>query len=142
MMPLPAIGGFCLLLALAYAIIVWGCGVLWFAPIAGSYVIVFGQPDSPMARVRSLVGGHLLAFAAGAMARALALDPNIGILLATCAAFTLMVSFDCIHSPAGATSAAVILSGSPMPGSALALMAGLALALAAKWGLRHWVWRR
>lgn len=142
MMPLPAIGGFCLLLALAYAIVVWGCGVLWFAPIAGSYVIVFGQPDSPMARVRSLVGGHLVAFAAGAMARALTPDPDVAIVLATCAAFTLMMSFDCIHSPAGATSAAVILSGSSMYGSALALLAGLTLALMAKWGLRQRASRR
>lgn len=137
MMRLQAISGFCSVLALAYAFVVWECGLLWFAPIAGSYVIVFGQPDSPMARVRSLAGGHLVAFAAGAAMCSLTPDTNVSVMLATCAAFAMMVALDCVHSPAGATPAAVILSGSSMRGSAVALVAGVALALAAKWALQH-----
>lgn len=133
MMPLRAIGGFCALFTLAYAFVVWQCGLLWFAPIAGTYVIVFGQPDSPMARGRCLIGGHLLAFAAGAALRALTPDPSLAVVLATCAAFALMLLLDCVHSPAGATSAAVILSSSPVAGSALALGAGLGLALIVRW---------
>lgn len=127
-----AIGGFCLLLALAYACIVWQCGLRWFAPVAGSFVIVFGQPESPMARGRCLVGGHLCAFAAGAMMQLLAEDANSAILLATCLSFALMMLFDCVHSPAGATSAVVVLSSSPLLQSATALGVGVALALAAK----------
>lgn len=41
---------------------------LLLASIGGSAVIVFGMPDSPMARARSLYGGHAVGIAAGFVA--------------------------------------------------------------------------
>jgi CBS-domain-containing membrane protein len=127
-----AVCAFCSVIALAYWLSVSRGGWAWFAPVAGSCVIAFGQPDSRMARKRSVIGGHLCAFVAGALMRCLAPHDGAAIVAGTCIAFAAMLLLDCLHSPAGATPAAVYLSPAPLPEVAAALCVGLGLTVLAQ----------
>ena len=123
---------FCCVIALAYWIIVCHGGWIWFAPLAGSCVIAFGQPESPMARTRNMIGGHLCAFAVAAFMRSLMPHEGVAIVAATCIAFALMLTLDCLHSPAGATPACVCLSTAPLQETATVLGVGLGLTVVAQ----------
>jgi len=122
-----AICGFFCLIALACGIIAGRVSWVWFAPVAGSCFVAFGQPESRMARKRNVIGGHVCAFAVGGLTRWLVLDQGIAIVAATCITFALMLLLDCLHSPAGATPAGVCLSSSTLPEVAAVLSIGLGM---------------
>ncbi|KJK26401.1 hypothetical protein UB46_00030 [Burkholderiaceae bacterium 16] len=80
-----------------------------------------------MAKKKNMIGGHLCAFAVAALMRSLMLDDGVAIVAATYITFWLMLTLDCLHSPAGATPACVYLSKAPLPETAAVLCIGLGL---------------
>lgn len=83
---------------------------LLLASIGGSAVIVFGMPDSPMARPKSLYGGHIIGLLAGYGAL-LAGRGDYAVAAAVGLALVAMLLTDTVHSPAGADPIIVAVSG-------------------------------
>lgn len=83
---------------------------LLLASIGGSAVIVFGMPDSRMARPRSLYGGHAFGLAAGFVAVMLGRS-DYAVAAAVAVALVAMLVTDTVHSPAGADPIIVATSG-------------------------------
>ena len=83
-----------------------------FTLLLGSFgataVLVFGAPAVPFSQPRNVVGGHLLAAAAGVAAQQLLTlpmgTPALAAPVAVSAAITLMASTGTIHPPAGGTA--------------------------------------
>lgn len=142
MRSIQALFAFCCVIALAYWIIVRHGGWIWFAPLAGSCIIAFVQPESLMAKKKNMIGGHLCAFAVAALMRSLMLDEGVAIVTATCITFGLMLALDCVHSPAGATPACVYLSTAPLPETAAVLCIGLGLTVLGQSLMRRLTKRR
>jgi hypothetical protein len=69
--------------------------------------------------------------------RSLMLNDGVAIIAGTCIAFSVMLLLDYLHSPAGATPAAVYLSPSPLPEVAAVLCVGLGLMIAAQLFLKR-----
>lgn len=101
--------------------------VFAFASLGGSAAIVFAMPDSPMARARSLFGGHAIASGVGLLFNAtLGTDAwSIGIAMAT--ALVAMQLTRTIHSPAGADPIIIMTAEMGPPMVMLNLAVGLAL---------------
>ncbi len=106
----------CLALALFLASLICRSGgtMLLFAPLAGTAAVVFGAPDSAIARLRAPLGGHLMCGAVGLFC--LSIAPAGGlcttVVFASAIAFLLMLCSDTMHSPAGATPAALASAAS------------------------------
>jgi len=83
---------------------------LLLASIGGSAVIVFGMPDSRMARPRSLYGGHAIGLAAGFLA-VVAGRSDYAVAGAVALALVAMLLTDTVHSPAGADPIIVATGG-------------------------------
>jgi CBS-domain-containing membrane protein len=98
---------------------------LLLASIGGSAVIVFGMPDSPMARPRSLYGGHLVGLLAG-YAAVVAGRSDYAVAAAVAVALVVMLVTDSVHSPAGADPIIVATSGA---GPELLVIAAVLLVL-------------
>jgi CBS-domain-containing membrane protein len=84
------------------------------ASLGGSCVILFGMPDSEMARPRSLFGGHLIAGAIGLAFLRLGYDRFGGtmeawMVAAVATALVAMMATHTIHSPAGANAVVIFL---------------------------------
>lgn len=104
---------------------------LLLASIGGSAVIVFGMPDSRMARARSLYGGHAVGIAAGFVAVLLGRS-DYAIAGAVAVSLIVMLLTDTVHSPAGADPIIVASAGA---GPELLLIAAALLALTHLLGL-------
>jgi len=98
---------------------------LLLASIGGSAVIVFGMPDSRMARPRSLYGGHVIGIAAGFLAVLLGRS-DYAVAAAVALALIAMLLTDSVHSPAGADPIIVANAGA---GPEFVLVAAVLLAL-------------
>lgn len=115
---------------------------LLFAPLAGTAVIVFSAPNSAMARWRAAMGGHSLSGAIGLLCASLAPAAGVGcaVVVASTVAFLAMLCSDTVHSPAGATPAALAgvggLGGVPVSALFHLLIALLTILLIARLG-RH-----
>lgn len=83
---------------------------LLLASIGGSAVIVFGMPDSRMARPRSLYGGHAIGLAAGFLAVLMGRS-DYAVAAAVALALVAMLLTETVHSPAGADPIIVATSG-------------------------------
>jgi CBS-domain-containing membrane protein len=83
---------------------------LLFPPLVGTAVIVFGAPNTPMARWRAALGGHVLSASIGMVCMRLCTSDNLGLVLVvgSACAFLLMLCTDTLHSPAGATPTALV----------------------------------
>ncbi|WP_439575149.1 HPP family protein [Phreatobacter sp.] len=104
---------------------------LMLASIGGSAVIVFGMPDSRMARPRSLFGGHAVGIAAGFVAVMLGRS-DYAVAAAVALALVVMLMTDTVHSPAGADPIIVAANGA---GPEFLLIAAALLALTHVMGL-------
>lgn len=98
---------------------------LLLASIGGSAVIVFGMPDSRMARPRSLYGGHAIGIAAGFLAVLLGRSDH-AVAAAVALALIAMLLTDRVHSPAGADPIIVAKAGA---GPEFVLVAAVLLVL-------------
>lgn len=100
--------GACLAIAITGGLSVLS-GIPWLmAPFGASCVLAFGLPESPLAQPRAIIGGHLVATAAGLLVSTL-LGPNwLSYAIGVCLALALMQLSRTVHAPAGANPIIVI----------------------------------
>ena len=73
---------------------------LTLVPFTASLVLLATMPGSPAARLRAMIGGHLISAIVGLMALKLLGAGPSALALAICAAVFLMLSLDMLHPPA------------------------------------------
>jgi CBS-domain-containing membrane protein len=108
--------------------------LLLIAPFGASCVLVFALPQSPLAQPRNVIGGHLIATAAGLAVFAWLGAGPISFGLAVGAAIAAMQLTRTLHPPAGADPIIVILSKAAWPflfspvlaGAVIIVIAGVA----------------
>jgi CBS-domain-containing membrane protein len=83
--------------------------LLFIPPFGSSCVLTFAAWESPLAQPRNVIGGHLIAAAAGLGVSRLLGNQPVSLALAVGLAIALMVLTKTIHPPAGATPFAIIL---------------------------------
>ncbi|NIK69402.1 HPP family protein [Paenibacillus sp. BK720] len=106
----PAIGAFAAVLILFLFENTTGLALL-MAPFGASCVIVFALPDSPLAKPRNVIGGHVISTFTG-LAFLHAFGQHAWTLAAAVAlSIVLMQVTKTIHPPAGADPLVVILAG-------------------------------
>ncbi|NMM40270.1 HPP family protein [Pseudoalteromonas arctica] len=99
------------LLVLAYLESVGNYGMWLMAPFGATAVLVFGVPQSPLAKAKNVIVGHFLTALIGVtFVSFLGSDP-ISIALATGFAITAMMLTDTIHPAAGANPILIIVTG-------------------------------
>ncbi|MBD3921933.1 HPP family protein [Paenibacillus sp. PR3] len=81
------------------------------APFGASCVIVFALPDSPLARPRNVIGGHMISALTGLIVYHAFGNHIWSIALAVALSVYLMQVTGTIHPPAGADPIVVILAG-------------------------------
>ena len=74
---------------------------LMMVPFATSIVLVMGAPESPPARTRAVIGGHLISASVGVVCTALLGDGVWASALGVGIAIGLMQAADAFHPPAG-----------------------------------------
>ncbi len=90
-------------------------GIPWLmAPFGASCVLAFGVPDSPLAQPRAIVGGHLVATAAGLAVGAMLGDGWVACALGVGLALAAMQVTRTVHAPAGADPLLVIAAHAPV----------------------------
>jgi CBS-domain-containing membrane protein len=122
-------GAFLTILLLA-ELTAWAGVPLLIAPFGASCVLVFALPQSPLARPRNVIGGHLISATIGLLALQV-LGPSplayaVSVGLATMA----MVLTDTVHPPAGANPIVVILAGAGWSFLLTPVLAGTVLIVA------------
>lgn len=85
--------------------------MLLMAPFGASCVIVFVLPDSPLARARNIIGGHLISTGVGLMMLHLFGNSTWSIAVSVGLSILLMQLTRTVHPPAGADPLVVMLSG-------------------------------
>ncbi len=100
---------------------------LLFGPFGASAVLAFGASDSPLSRPRSIVGGHLIAAAAGVALTGLLGPGWWAAALGVGLAIALMLATDTLHAPAGANPVLVALGGADWSFLAMPILPGALL---------------
>lgn len=116
---------------------------LIMAPFGASCVLLFSLPDSPLARPKNVLGGHLLTACIGLLIGLLPLPVEVQMALATGLAIALMQGLNVIHPPAGANPLLILMTGQEpaflwqtvLPGTLLLM----ALAYGFQWLRRRWL---
>ncbi|BDF93910.1 HPP family protein [Pseudoalteromonas sp. KAN5] len=99
------------LLVLAYLESLGNYGIWLMAPFGATAVLVFGVPQSPLAKAKNVIVGHFLTALIGVVfVNFVGVDP-VSIAVATGLAITAMMLTDTIHPAAGANPILIILSG-------------------------------
>lgn len=88
-----------------------GYGIWLMAPFGATAVLVFGVPQSPLAKPKNVIIGHLLTAFVGVLFVTYVGDSSISIALAVGVAITLMMLTDTVHPAAGANPILIILTG-------------------------------
>ena len=84
---------------------------LLMAPFGATMVLVFGLPDSPLAKPKNVIGGHMLtAFIGVICAQLLPVSPE-SLAVATGFGISLMILTKTTHPPAGANPLLIMLTG-------------------------------
>ena len=84
---------------------------LLMAPFGATMVLVFGLPDSPLAKPKNVIGGHILtAFIGVVCAQLLPVSPE-SLAVATGLGISLMILTKTTHPPAGANPLLIMLTG-------------------------------
>jgi len=147
MSPLPiryllAASGVLLALGLCIFLLRWTEHPWLLASLGGSCVILFGMPESEMARPQSLFGGHLIAAVAGLALNELYLrigGPSEAWQVAAVAiALVLMMLTRTIHSPAGANPIVIFAENADWSFLVAPLAVGLVVLFATQLLVRRW----
>jgi CBS-domain-containing membrane protein len=99
--------------------------------LGGSCVILFGMPESVMARPRSLIGGHVIGSAVGIAFGQIFGSADWVMAAAVATALLVMQMTKTIHSPAGADPIIAVASGASWSFLVQPIAIGLAVLLAA-----------
>lgn len=107
---IPGLGGF---LAIWFAISFGDLATIpsVMAPLGATCVIAFVLPDSPLARPRNIIGGHVVSALVGLVMLHTAGAHPWSIALAVGLAILMMQLTDTLHPPAGANPLVVMLTG-------------------------------
>lgn len=84
---------------------------LLIAPFGATCVLVFALPQSPLARPRNVIGGHLLSSAAGLAVLSALGDGPVAFGVAAGLAIVAMQATETLHPPAGADPILVLATG-------------------------------
>lgn len=100
--------------ALAIGVLGW-LNLSWhtalvMAPFGASCVLLFSLPESPLARPKNVLGGHLLTASVGLIISLLPLPAEVQMALATGLAIALMQGLNLIHPPAGANPLLILMT--------------------------------
>jgi CBS-domain-containing membrane protein len=106
-------------------------------------LLLFGFPDGPFSKPKSVIGGHLLSSAVG-LVFLHTLGPSWWAMAAAAAsAAMLMMATDTVHPPAGSNPVIVFLGLSDWSFLVLPTLAGACLLVLVSWVYRrvimHWV---
>lgn len=96
----------------------WAETPLLMAPLGASAVLLFAAPESPLARPRNQIGGHMIAAMVGLLAIMLPYEGIWVCAAAVAVTVMLMMIFGVEHPPAGAVPLVMIL-GKVEPGFVL-----------------------
>ncbi|MBL0546782.1 HPP family protein [Aeromonas jandaei] len=115
---------------------------LVMAPFGASCVLLFSLPDSPLARPKNVLGGHLLTACIGLVIGMLPLPAEVQMAIATGLAIALMQGLNILHPPAGANPLLILMTGQEpaflwqtvLPGTLLLM----ALAYGFQWLRQKW----
>jgi CBS-domain-containing membrane protein len=83
---------------------------LLMAPFGATLVLIFATPDSPLAKPRNVIGGHLLAAAVALVLLHLFGHDALVTAAAVALSILLMIRTHTIHPPAGATALVVMMT--------------------------------
>ncbi|WP_105201314.1 HPP family protein [Pseudoalteromonas sp. T1lg10] len=85
--------------------------MLWLmAPFGATTVLVFGVPNSPLARAKNVILGHLVTAFIGVVFSLYAPITPLSMAIATGLAVSLMLVSDTTHPPAGANPVLIMLA--------------------------------
>jgi CBS domain-containing membrane protein len=80
-------------------------------PLAGTVMIVYVQPHSPVAQPWPVVGSYLLSCLVGLLCAAANLPPPLSAALAVACSIWLMLRLQCVHPPGAAMALLLVLDG-------------------------------
>lgn len=107
--------------------------VLLIAPFGASCVLLFVLPQSPAARPRNVIGGHLLSALVGLLILTLVGNGIIAMGLGAGLAIVLMQLTGTVYPPAGGDPPVVILTGAGWSFLGLPVLAGTVILVAIAW---------
>lgn len=106
---------------------------LLIAPFGASCVLLFALPQSPLARPRNVIGGHLVSSFVGLVALGLFGPGVLACALGVGFAIAAMQLTDTLHPPAGGDPIVVILAGAGWSFLGLPVLAGTVALVALAW---------
>ncbi|WP_287883879.1 MULTISPECIES: HPP family protein [Paracoccus] len=104
---------------------------LLIAPFGASCVLLFALPQSPLARPRNVIGGHLLSARVGLLVLNLIGDSVLAMGVGVGLAIAVMQLTGTLHPPAGGDPLVVILSGAGWSFPGVPILAGTVTLVAA-----------
>lgn len=116
--------------------------LLLIPPFGSSCVLLFALPQSPLARPRNVVGGHLISTLMGLLCLTLIGDGLLALGLGVGLAIAAMQLTGTLHPPAGADPLVVMVAGAGWSFLAVPVLAGTLILLAAAWAYHRFVSRR
>ncbi|ABL69267.1 HPP family protein [Paracoccus denitrificans] len=105
--------------------------MLLIAPFWASCVLLFALPQSPLARPRNVIGGHLLSALVGLLVLNLIGDSVLAMGVGVGLAIAVMQLTGTLHPPAGGDPLVVILSGAGWSFPGVPILAGTVTLVAA-----------
>ncbi|MFG1263990.1 MULTISPECIES: HPP family protein [Xanthobacter] len=120
-----------------------GSGVLLLiAPFGASCVLVFALPQSPLARPRNVVGGHVLSTAVGVVVLSFCGAAPWAVAMGVGVAIAVMLLTDTLHPPAGADPIVAMLMGASWTFALMPVAVGAMAIVLLATGFHRYVTRR
>jgi len=116
--------------------------VLLIAPFGASCVLLFALPQSPLARPRNVIGGHMISTLVGLLVLTVLGDGVLAMGIGVGLAVALMQVTGTLHPPAGGDPLVVILAGAGWPFLFQPILAGTAVLVSLAWIYHRFVSRR
>ncbi|MFB9791955.1 HPP family protein [Shinella granuli] len=116
--------------------------VLLIAPFGASCVLLFALPQSPLARPRNVIGGHLISALVGLLVLTFLGNGVVAMGLGVGLAIALMQFTDTLHPPAGGNPLVVILAGAGWSFLLLPIAAGTGALVLLAWLYHRFVSKR
>jgi CBS-domain-containing membrane protein len=115
---------------LIIALILGETKMVVISAIGATTFIVFAMPNAVSAKVRNIIGGHLVGLATGTLLSLMTIPNPIGYALAVAITMFLMVALDVEHPPAAGTALAVLVNQVSLDALLTILVSILVLSLA------------
>lgn len=116
--------------------------LLLVAPFGASSVLLFALPQSPLARPRNVIGGHIISALAGLIVLGFLENSVIACALGVGLAIAAMQFTETLHPPAGGTPLVVILTGAGWQFLVAPILAGTLILVCSAWLYHRFISRR